>query len=83
MTARAFNFWPFHRHDFGEYVSRTLDGATLGWGMKPEPCYSITYRCKCGKQRTTSGWLLPLVKFKTDTDGWPLTDEGKRMEIAK
>ena len=83
MTARALTFWPFHRHQFSEYVSRDIDGATLGWGLNVVPCYSITERCICGKTRVRSGMLMPLVPFKKDHDGWPLTEDGKRMAIAK
>lgn len=77
--------WPFrrHHHDFTEYVSRTCQGATLGWGGDIVPCYSITWRCQCGKTKTETGMLLPLVKFAKDIDGWPLDDQGKRMGISK
>ncbi len=74
--------WPFHRHDFSDHVRSELDGATLGWGGAIQPCYSITRRCRCGKEQTTHGWLLPLMKEPPrDKDGWPLHD-GKRMRIA-
>jgi hypothetical protein len=81
MTWR--NRWPFHRHDFSEYVRRECQGATLGWGGNIVPCFAITWRCECGKTKTETGMLLPLVKFAQDKDGWPLDDAGGRMAIAK
>lgn len=82
MTARIWRYI-FHRHEFTEFVGRTCDGATLGWGGDIVPCYSITERCQCGKERTQRGMLLPLVSFRKDADHWPLDDDGKRMGIAK
>lgn len=76
-------FWPIHRHEFTEYVSRTCEGVTLNWGLRPEPCYSITWRCQCGKSMTEKGMLLPLLSFRADKDGWPLDDQGKRMKVAR
>lgn len=81
MTWR--NRWPFHKHDFKEYVGRECQGATLGWGFDIVPCYSITWRCECGQTKVETGMLLPLVQFRKDVDGWPLDDAGKRMAIAK
>jgi hypothetical protein len=81
MTWR--NRWPFHKHDFTEYVSRECEGATIGWRLNVVPCYSITWRCQCGKTKTETGMLLPLVDFIKDKDGWPLNADGSRMRIAK
>lgn len=76
--------WPFrrHRHVFSEFVSRTCQGATLGWGADIVPCYSLTWRCECGKTNVQTGMILPLVKFAKDKDGWPLDETGARMRIA-
>lgn len=71
-----------HVHHFDQYVRRSCDGATLNWACRVEPCYSLTYRCLCGAEETTSGWLLPLVRFQADRDGWPLDAQGHRMRIA-
>lgn len=82
MTAQIWRYI-FHRHEFTEYVGRTCDGVTLGWGGDFVPHYSITHRCWCGTERTQRGMLFPLAKVRKDIDGWPLDEDGNRIGIAK
>jgi len=57
-------------------------GATLSWAATPVPLYKWTKTClKCGRKEITSGYV-PLKSFPKDENGWPLNEDGTKMEIA-
>ena len=63
-----------------------LVGATMGWDGLPARSYRQQHRCdRCGKQKTGPASVIAheraLWPHYYDKDGWPLSDEGKRLPI--
>lgn len=65
-------------------VSETVNGVCLGWDLSPHVSHTYHRKCRdCGKSTTRRGYIPNDPMTRRDADGWPLTQDGKRMAIAK
>jgi hypothetical protein len=82
------NWWRklLHRHKWAKGALTPTGYAALSWGLSPTREYSRRLECQCGASKDDPGYVIWRDHMTNpeayDANGWPLTEDGKRMPCA-
>ena len=77
----------FCRHEW-QQCGHVIEGATLGWNLKPTRQYGYRYKCeRCGKEQYQGGFVIPndhiLSPSSYNERGWPIDEDGKELPMVR